>query len=103
MKRQDISQNSKWKLEDIFQTEELWEEAFIQLKENAGLCLKYKGELKTADSVYNCLKDNETISMMAEKLFAYAKMKQDEDTRDSKYKKLSDKIENLYVSIMSNN
>jgi oligoendopeptidase F len=103
MKRQEIAENSKWRLEDIFNTDNEWEKAFENLKQNADICLKYKGNLDNAENIYSCLKDSEKLSASAEKLFAYAKMRQDEDTRDSKYKTLSDKIENLYVRIMSNN
>lgn len=103
MKRQEIKDSNKWNLEDIFKTEADWEKAFNSLKDNAGLCLKYKNNLATEDNIYSCLKDSEKLSQMAEKLFAYAKLKQDEDTRDSKAKMLSDRIENLYVSIMANN
>lgn len=103
MERNQINQNDKWKLEDIYASEKEWEKAFEQLKDNANLCQKYKGRLYTTDSIYNCLKDSEKLSKQVERLYAYAKLRQDEDTRNSKYKTLSDRIENLYVTIMSTN
>ena len=103
MKRQEISEENKWKLEDIFLSIEEWEKSFNALKSKADLCLKYRGNLKTKEQILNCLKDSENISQDAEKLYAYAKMREDEDIRDSKYKILGDRIENLFVSIMAKN
>lgn len=103
MERKDIKQEYKWRLEDIFSSDEEWEKAFKDLFSKTELCLKYKNNLFVKEQILNCLKDSEKLYKETEKLFAYAKMRQDEDTRNSKYKSLSDRIENLYVKIMSAN
>lgn len=103
MKREDIPQSEKWNLEDIFAGDAEWEKAFEQLKQNADICLKYKGKLTVPDTIYNCLEDSKKLYIMAEKLFAYARLKHDENTKNAENKSLNDKIENLYVKVMANN
>lgn len=103
MKRTEIADKYKWRLEDIFETREGWEKAFEELKASADLLTKYRGKLADKESIYNCLKDSERQSMALEKLYAYAKMRQDEDTRDPESKSLCDRMDSLYVAISSNN
>lgn len=103
MKRTEVAEKYKWRLEDIFATPEGWEKAFEQLKGNADALSKYRGKLADKENIYNCLKESESQSMLLEKLYAYARMRQDEDTRDPESKSLCDRIENLYVAISANN
>jgi len=103
VKRTEIAEKYKWRLEDIFETPKDWEKAFEQLKESAGALSKYRGKLSDKENIYNCLKESEQQSMLLEKLYAYAKMRQDEDTRDPDSKSLCDRIDSLYVQISANN
>ncbi|MDD4003182.1 MAG: hypothetical protein PHE12_03215, partial [Clostridia bacterium] len=103
MKREEITQSEKWNLEDIFTDDANWQNAFEELKQNADICLKYKGKLTEPDAIFNCLQDSKKLYIMAEKLFAYARLKHDENTKNAECKSLNDKIENLYVKVMANN
>lgn len=103
MKRTDIEEKYKWKLEDIVESDKKWETLFTELTDGADALTKYSGKLRNAESVLSCLRDSDEQGKKLERLYAYAKMRHDEDTKDAKYKSMCDRIENLYVKISAKN
>lgn len=99
--RSDIDSQFKWKLEDMFASDELWFEELDRLKQNKDLLVKYKGKLNNPTDILACLKDDDKLSNAISKLYVYARMRQDEDVSVSKYQEMTDMIENLSVEISS--
>ena len=99
--RKDIPDRDKWKLEDIFPTDEAWEECFFALSERVGRIASYKGRLSDEDSLYECLTLNTSLSHDISRLYQYARMRRDEDTRVPLYQGMTDRADSLAVRLSS--
>ena len=87
MERKDIPQNLKWKVSDIFASDEAWEEEFKKV-ESEYVEYDYdsfKGKLSDKQTLLDCFHLSDLISRRIEKLYLYAHMRHDEDVRVSKY------------------
>ncbi|HWR81766.1 MAG TPA: oligoendopeptidase F [Candidatus Deferrimicrobium sp.] len=94
--RSDIDSRYKWKLDDIFATDQAWETSFASLKGGARLMDSFKGHLgDSAQSLADCLKLTDSLSLINDNLFVYAYMKLDEDNRVSHYQEMADRVSAL--------
>ncbi|MCQ2409153.1 MAG: oligoendopeptidase F [Clostridia bacterium] len=101
IERSEIDQKYKWHLEDIFPSDEAWEDLYFKVDEFIPSLSKYDGRLTEDDIIYECLeKENNTSNNIA-KLYYYAKMKLDEDVRKSVYQGMVSKTEMLMVKFSS--
>ena len=100
MKRNKIEQKYKWRLEDIYITDEAWEEDFKKLQAIMPTLSGLKEDLtKNASSLAAALKKLDEASLLCERLFVYAKMRRDEDNSNSKYQAMTDRAMSLYVAV----
>lgn len=99
--RSEIEDKYKWRLEDIYENENLWEEDYNKTKELLKEIVKFKGKINTSRNLLEVLKLNDQIGMTASKIFAYARMRRDEDNTNPKYQALTDKAMRLNVEVMS--
>ena len=83
-----------WKTEDIFATDKDWEDAFVKAGKDISF-KKYKGKLNNIDCFLECMKKEETLSRAIDRLYVYASMKRDVDTRNSFYDSMLNKIMGL--------
>jgi len=98
--RSDIAEKYKWKLEDIYPTTEDWEKDYIWLKDIIPQFSAFKGHLAESGKIlYDCLALNDSVSIVMGKLYVYANMKLDEDTRNSNFQQLSDRIIGLNTQL----
>lgn len=96
--RKDIPAEYKWKLSDIYADDEHWETDFKLMKERAGEISIFKGKLgQSAAKLLECFKLRDELSIAVGKLYVYANMKSHEDTADSKYQGLANRISSLSV------
>ncbi|HLR61643.1 MAG TPA: oligoendopeptidase F [Lentibacillus sp.] len=101
-KRSEIPEERKWKLEDIFATDEDWEKELESLKKALPAIEKFQG--KIADSpqnLYDVLQLQDQLSERLGKLFTYAHMRYDQDTTNSKYQAMDSKAENVLTKASS--
>lgn len=95
-KRSEIPEESTWKLEDMVESDEAWEELFQKAKEEIKGLSAFQGHLgESADQVYDCLKFDEDCSRMVELLYVYARMRSDQDTREQKYQEMFSRAQSL--------
>ncbi|EOD01803.1 oligoendopeptidase F [Caldisalinibacter kiritimatiensis] len=98
--RKDIDPKYKWDLQDMYENEELWEEDFEKAKELSKKVLEYKGRVgESSKTLLEVIKLKLDISRVVENLYTYAKMRQDEDTREDTYQALTDRASSLMVEI----
>lgn len=98
--RDKIEEKYKWRLEDIYENDDLWEKDFSNIKKKVKLLEVYVGSVaKTSENLLNVLKKRDEISHIAHKLYVYARMRRDEDNTNSKYQALTDKATTLLVEI----
>ncbi|NLI91787.1 MAG: oligoendopeptidase F [Peptococcaceae bacterium] len=96
--REEIPQEDKWNLEDIFATDEAWEERYKETEKLIGLSGKYQGKLaESADLFVECLEWADHLGLNMEDLFTYARMRRDEDNRISRYQSMTDRASMLSV------
>lgn len=89
-KRQEISDAYKWRLEDIFVSDEEWETEFAHVKELLKDAGRYQGKVgESADNVLGALALYEEISRHVERLAQYAVMRRDEDNQESKFQAMT--------------
>lgn len=93
--RSEVLKDYKWDLTKWFKTDDLWEETFLKVKENANLLNDFKGKIFEGNNLYIALKTYYEYENEIEKLYAYAMLKQDEDLSVGKYEKMHSKILNL--------
>ncbi|MGM7680873.1 oligoendopeptidase F [Cytobacillus sp. Hm23] len=100
--RDEISIEDTWKLEDIFSSDEVWENEFNAVKALIPNVQKYNGKLAdSAEVLYDLLQLQDEITMRLGKLYAYAHMRYDQDTTNSFYQGLDDRAKNLYTQASS--
>lgn len=94
--REEIQAEYKWRVEDIYANEELWQVDFKKIKDDLPKIAEYKGSLsQSADKLAACLKLRDEINIICGKLFAYARLHRDENSADAKYQALVGKMEGL--------
>ncbi|MDR3321448.1 MAG: oligoendopeptidase F [Synergistaceae bacterium] len=100
--RADVPDEFKWRLSGIYASLDDWELDFESIKSDLPKLAIMRGSLgNSARNLLACLKLRDEIAVKAGLLYAYAVMKSHEDTRDSKYQALSNRISTLTVEISS--
>ena len=99
--RSEIQQQYKWDLTSLFESDEKWEEKLSSLKGQQQVALSYQGKLDNAQTIYQYLKWDYSITSDLSDLFCYASLRHSEDTRDSNATSMYSRIYSLYVEISS--
>jgi len=94
--RSDIEAKYKWRLEDIYSDTLAWGADFSHLESQMGRIEEFRGKLgESATILYQCLSLKDSLSSILDRLYVYAHMKKDEDTRIPEYQTLADRISTL--------
>ncbi len=100
--RDQVANEKTWRLEDIFATDEVWEEELSELKKEIKRFQGYQGKLADQSSnLYDLLVLQDKVSERLGKLYTYAHMRYDQDTTNSFYQALNAKAENLLTQAAS--
>lgn len=98
--RKDIDVKDTWNLESIYANNELWEEDYAALENDAAEFAKLKGAIEADVSKIPAVLDAYYgLHRRLSKLSVYARMRFDQDTTDSTYQTMSAKIGSLGVKI----
>ncbi len=95
--REEIAPQYKWRLEDLFPSEDAWEQELKRLEKIAPEAARFKGTLNNMESVLEMLRFTDEISLALERLFVYARMSRDTDNACSKYVSWVDRVTSLMV------
>ena len=80
--RSEVAEEDTWRLEDLYESEDLWRVSKEKLVKESDNVLQYKGKLTTsAGSLLSCLNLNSELSKEFTRLYSYASMESDQDTR----------------------
>lgn len=100
MKRDEIDEKYKWRLEDIYASEDEWESDFKKLGEILPSLKDLKeGFADSAQNLLNALKRIDEVSLLCERLYVYAKMRRDENNSNARYQAMTDRAMSLYVAV----
>ena len=88
-KRDEVSLDLTWRLEDIYDDEAKWEEECKRAVEVADKMAAYEGKLsESGEKLLEVLKLYEELSLLLDRVYGYAHMREDQDTGNSKYQAL---------------
>ncbi len=96
-KRTETAPEHRWKLEDIFPSQEAWDKEYQDTKELLKKAEDFQGKLSSPDAVKACFELEDKISLHTERLYVYSNMKHHEDTAEPEYQALSEKSKKLSV------
>ena len=100
LQRNEINEKDTWDLSTIFETDQKWEEELALLTEDAKEAASLEGHLlDSAESLLNITERYLDLSRRLEKLYVYAHMKNDQDTRVAKYQEYYAKAMTLYSQL----
>ncbi len=100
--RDEIPFEDTWRLEDIFPTDEQWDEEYHAVKALIAKANNFKGKLgENADLLWEALQFQDEVMMRLGKLYTYAHMRYDQDTTNSFYQSMDDRAKNLYTQVSS--
>jgi len=98
--RLEISPAHQWRLDDIFKNDEDWETTYYQLEKHIPEFAPFQGKLgESAEKLLACLKLHDQVGETAGRLYLYAGLKSDQDTRVPKYQGYRDKAASLMVKV----
>ena len=103
MERKDVPETCKWRLSDIYESEEAWEKEYkaVEAEYSDYDFSKFKGKLGEKSVLLDCLLFEETLSRRLEKLYLYAHTRHDEDVRISKNTSAQAKVGALYSKLFA--
>lgn len=101
-KRSEVEKQFTWAIEDLYATDELWENEFNKLKGMLPKAEEYKGRLsESAKTLLEFLKLKDELGIMMERVYVYANQKYHEDTSNFIYQNLADMAGVLLVQLES--
>ncbi|WP_455716838.1 oligoendopeptidase F [Anaerosporobacter sp.] len=100
--REEVNQEDKWAIEDLFSTDEDWKKEYVLVKEYCDRLQNYKGRLGESASTlveyFNLLFKTE---YHFERVYVYANEKYHENTANAIYQNLADQANGLEVTLKS--
>ncbi|MHC4395738.1 MAG: oligoendopeptidase F [Planctomycetota bacterium] len=100
--RADVPVKNTWNLKDLYHSEESWSKSTQKLVAQFDEVLAYKGKLAgSASQLLACLEFNSRLSKEFDRLYSYASMKSDQDTRKSKPLGLKQQLEQRIIDYIS--
>ena len=100
LQRNEINEKDTWDLSTIFETDQKWEEELALLTEDTKQAASLEGHLlDSAESLLDITERYLDLSRRLEKLYVYAHMKNDQDTRVAKYQEYYAKAMTLYSQL----
>ncbi len=95
--RSEINDSDKWAVNDIFENDAAWEASFEALRKKMDAVNVFQGKLNNAAAIAEFYKVSEAAELEMNKLYTYAHMKHDEDTANSVYRSMQDRIYSVCV------
>lgn len=101
-KREHVAVENTWRLEDIYPTNEAWEEDLKKLAELGEKQVEFKGKLgESGENLLEYLQISDEISLLIDSLANYAHRRSDEDTANSFYQAMKGRLMSVLVDISS--
>ncbi|MCB8816636.1 oligoendopeptidase F [Desulfosporosinus shakirovi] len=100
--RAEIPEANKWHLEDVFSDNNQWEAEYSHVENLLEEGKKFEGHLAdNVDMLISCFDWMDDLSLRIEEVYAYARMRRDEDNRIANYQALTDRAGALAVKVSS--
>lgn len=100
--RSQVTEELTWRLEDIFSSDDEWENEYKGIQEELSKAGDFKGTLAdSAQQLFAALQFQSEVSERMGKLYTYAHMRYDQDTTNSHYQGMNARAESLYANFAS--
>jgi oligoendopeptidase F len=100
--REDIDDSYKWNLDELFQSDEEWEEEFEKVREKMQEVEEYEGRAtESPETLFKLLKLREDLRRSLTDLNSYASKRYDEDTRRDRYQAMKSRASTLASELSS--
>ena len=98
--RSEIPVEDTWAVEDLYATDEAWEQELATLTEDEAFLTAYAGHLaESAENLHAYLERTEAVNAKAELLGNYCMRRADVDTRDARYQAMVGKYMSVVVGL----
>lgn len=98
--RDKVEEQYKWNLKDLYADRDAWTNDFKQLEEKVPQFEAFRGKIATnASMLYDCLKFDDDVSLLGERLYIYAHLLKDQNTKDAESQAIESKIRNLFTEL----
>ena len=98
--RDEVKVEETWRLEDIFASDEKWEQEYIEVAQYAEKGEAYQGTLANSPAaLLEALTYRDALSERLRRLYTYAHLKTDQDTTNSFYQAMDSRVKTLYVKV----
>ncbi len=103
MERKEIAENQKWNTQDVFVSDEAWEEEYAAVERAYSVydTTPFDGKLSDKATLLQCLTLCDDISRRMEKLYIYAHLRHDEDVRNADTTAKLARISSLFSKVFS--
>lgn len=102
LERAEVPENLKWRLEDMYASDEDWEADFASITADLPKLTAFAGKVgSSAGNLLACIKLQERLSELTAKVFTYSRMRKDENNADSEYQGMHDRAAGLAVKAQS--
>ncbi|HBK59285.1 MAG TPA: oligoendopeptidase F, partial [Firmicutes bacterium] len=100
--RKDIPSELKWKIEDIYASDQLCEVDMSEVRLKLPEAVSYAGQLGMgARKLLECLRLRDEIDYLVVKTYTYSRMRKDEDNANPAYQSMHDRAASLAVEATS--
>ncbi|MBO5045704.1 MAG: oligoendopeptidase F [Clostridia bacterium] len=97
MERREVPDQYKWKVSDVFESDEAWEKAYAELEQID--FSRFKGTLNTAENILAYLQEEDAYEIKLMRAYLYAHLRSDEDVRVTKYNSYLARISSLFTRL----
>lgn len=95
--RQEIADKYKWKLTDIYVSDDAWREALNEVSGKLNEVEQFRGKItESAQNLLKVLQFSSALSKQANCLYIYASMQSDLDSRVSKYNGMKQELQHMF-------
>ena len=97
--REEIPAEDKWAIEDLYGTDDAWEQDLKTVAEDETYLASFAGKLADPKNLCDYLKKSEELNVKADRLGNYCMRKADEDTRNATYQAMQGKFMSVFVAL----
>lgn len=99
--RNEIDDKFKWHLNDLFETDDIWQKSYDSLNNQISSIKKFQGKLNDIEILKQCFDKTHEICEKFGRVYVYAHMKLHEDANNNFYQAMADKADILQTKISS--
>lgn len=99
-RREQVQQQDKWKIEDLYSSDTVWEQDFKRMQKMTEAFRTYQGTMgANAAQLLKVLQKQDELNQLMENIYVYASQKNHEDMANGTYQQLFGRAQSLMVQV----